>query len=349
MSDDFQLIVSGDDQDSLVKIPIKKKDFGDFVTNLLGQPETIDWSHSGTFDIRFDWLIHLHHLIDQRVTQQNHSSLVDFSAVIKYKKGPERRLNDIDSFLHFNEAKKVLTKSVKLTWTYLVSFPNKHAPEKQEISVQFSTDSTVNLMMGSARVTRRETEGRGDVYCSISYTERTWGDDIESMIEKEIDSIIEKTKWYRQVADFVLLMFFMGFFISGLVLPDYIDKTIQEQNIAAIFTGYIPEGGGIDSLKDSEKLDLIVRILDPSSKVHSVEIWFRIVSFLGGVALAALTMAIIMIEKPSFIVITSTDDERRQKIRKAKTKKIVARVISFSLAISAGVAGNYLYYYLSIQ
>ncbi|MBA4501697.1 hypothetical protein [Marinobacterium marinum] len=349
MSDDYQLVVSGDDQESLVQIPIKKKDFGDFVTNLLGQPETMEWSRNGTFDIRFDWLIHLHHLLDQRITQQNHSSLVDFSAVIKYEKGPERRLNNIDSFIHFNEAKKELTKSVKLTWTYLVSFPKKHAPEKQEISVQFSTDSTVRVMMGTARVTREETEGRGDVHCSISYTERTWGDDIESILEKEIDSIIEKPKWYRKVADFSLLMLFMGFFISGLVLPDYIEQTIQENNIAAIFAGSIPEGAGIESLQDSEKLNLIVKILDPNSKVHSVEVWFRIVSFLGGIALAALTMAIMMIEKPSFVVITSSDEERRQKIRKGKTKKIVARVVSFALAISAGVAGNYLYYYLSIQ
>ncbi|RDE25048.1 hypothetical protein DV711_05645 [Motiliproteus coralliicola] len=349
MPDDLQLLVSGDDRDSLVQIPIKKKDFGDFVTNLLGQPETIEWRRSGSFDIDFGWLVHIHHLLDQRVTQQNHSSLVDFSAVIKYEKGPERRLNDIDSFLHFNEAKKEITKSVKLTWTYLVSFPNKPAPEKQEVSIYISTNSVVKIRFGSTSNTREETEGRGDISCSIAYTERTWGDDIESLLKKETDSIIEKPKWYKSALDFSLFLLVMSFFISGIIVPDYIEQLIQEQNISQIFQGFIPESGNIESLKDSEKLDLIVKVLDPSSKLHAVEAWFRVVSFLAGIALSAMAMMLLMMEKPSFLVVTKSDEERREKLKRQKTKKFIMRSLSFIVAVSAGVAGNYLYYYLTVS
>lgn len=45
MSDDLSLVVSGnDDDETFVQVPIRKKDFGDFITNLLGQPEKIQES-----------------------------------------------------------------------------------------------------------------------------------------------------------------------------------------------------------------------------------------------------------------------------------------------------------------
>ncbi|MDM7480400.1 MAG: hypothetical protein P3W96_000020, partial [Halomonas sp.] len=82
-----------------VKVPIKKKDFGDFITNLLGQPETISDKKIGVFEAKYEWLVHLHHLIDQRINQQAKSNLVDFSAVFNYRDAPERKMGNRNIWL----------------------------------------------------------------------------------------------------------------------------------------------------------------------------------------------------------------------------------------------------------
>lgn len=163
MNDGLNVLVSGDNsEDQYVQVSIKNKDFGDFITNLLGQPENISGVTVGTFEATHEWLVHLHHLIDQRIKQQSPSALVDFSAKLKYDKGPDRRITTIEGFLHFSEARIVSTKSISITWTYLVSFPNKPAPEKQEISIQLVTDKAATISSDFSVVSRSITTIHGD-------------------------------------------------------------------------------------------------------------------------------------------------------------------------------------------
>jgi hypothetical protein len=349
MSEDLSIRVSNDNsQEQYFQVPIKRKDFGDFITNLLGQPETIVDRKIGAFEASYEWLVHLHHSINQRIRQQAHSDLVDFSAVFSYSDGPDRKITTIEGFLHFNESKLVKTKSVKITWTYLVNFPNKHTPEKQEITLRLITDRAEVVTVGNTSISRNSTSKNGVAAYSISHTERTWGDDIQSLIAKELESIFQKEKWYTKTLETTVVFLALGFFAAGLLVPDYLDQIIKERETAELFSSAISTGGAIESLSVDEKLNLALKLLDPVNQLHQVEAWYRVLSFVGGVFLAVFTVRSFDRKSPSFILVTNEDKKYKNECGEKATKSLVWKFMSFSGAVAAGVAANYLYYYLNL-
>ncbi|KFZ38423.1 hypothetical protein HR45_02965 [Shewanella mangrovi] len=349
MNNDLSLLVSGnDDGNSYVQVPIKKKDFGDFITNLLGQPEKIRDSKSGTYEINFEWLIHIHHLLDQRINQQNYAELVDFSAVFKFESGTERKITTIGGFLNFNEAKMVCTKSVEITWTYLVNFPNKAAPEKQEITLELITELAEVVTVGRSSVIRNAISGKGIISYVISHTERTWGDDIQGLLSNEIENVIDKEPWYLKLVFITSILLMMGFFAAGLLVPEYIEQLIREQQLTALYASFVPDGMTILDLDMNEKLNLALKLLDPNNNIQNVDVWFRIMSFIAGFALSIFTVIFFERNQKSFIVVTVNDRVRRDKYLAKKKSSFTLKLLSFIGAVFAGVAGNYLYYYINL-
>lgn len=347
MSDNLKLVLD-ENEEQMVQVPIKRKDFGDFITNLLGQPETIRDKKIGTYTANLEWLIHLHHLLDQRIKQQANSSLVDFSAFFNYVDAPERKLTSIDSFLAFNEVKIVKTKGVKLTWTYLISFPNKPTPEKQEISLTLQKDRTEIVHLGGSRVTRHTTSKNGLAAYSISHTERTWGDDIQTLIDKELDNLFEKDKWYEKAIGWFVIFLSLAFFVAGIIVPDLVEQLIIERDINEIYSSLLPDGSTLSNLSMDEKITLIAELLDPNNQLHRVNIWYRAVSFICGVFLAGFTVASFERVKESFIIVTAEDKKHQKLCRSKNNMSLVKKVFSFSIAVAAGVLGNYAYYLFTI-
>ncbi|MDI5833542.1 hypothetical protein [Shewanella xiamenensis] len=349
MNDDLSIVLSGrESQEQFVQVPIKKKDFGNFITSLLGQPETIVDRKVGRFEASHEWLVHLHHLLNQRIKQQALSDLVDFSAIFSYNDGPDRKVTTIEGFLHFNEAKLVVTKSVKITWTYLINFPNKPSPEKQEITLQLIADRAEVVTVGNSSIIRNTTSKNGMAMYSISHTERTWGDDIQSLISREIDSIFEKEKWYVKIITFTVLFVSLGFFAAGLIVPDYLEQIIKEHETATLFSNAISGSGEVEGLTIDEKLNLALKILDPANQLHQVGAWFRVLSFVGGIFIAVLTLILFDRKSPSFILVTNEDKKNKLNCTKKANKSLVFSLLSFMAAVAAGVAGNYVYYLLNI-
>ena len=55
---------------SRVTLPVSEEQLGDFITGLLGQPQSVEREVRFPFDIDQAWLVDLFQKIDQRVTQQ---------------------------------------------------------------------------------------------------------------------------------------------------------------------------------------------------------------------------------------------------------------------------------------
>lgn len=350
MSDNnFNVHISGADSDAqYVQVPIKKKDFGDFITNLLGQPETIVGTRRGEFEVTYEWLVHVHHLLDQRIKQQASCALVDFSARFDYSSGPNRKITTIDGFLSFNEAKIVFTKGVELTWTYLVNFPGKVVPEKQEISLKLMTDKAVSFTVGSSSLSQEVSNSTGVVRFVVSHTERTWGDDISSLLEREVETLFKPEKLVSKIVAYAINFLALGMLAVGIFVPDYIEHLIREKETARIFLSVVPVGGSVDGLSVDDKLNLVVKLLDPNNQLHMVAAWYRGASFLVGVGLAVVTKIIFSQSASSFILITNSDKERKLSCEKNQRYALVKSSLSYLLAIAAGVLGNYAYYYLNL-
>ncbi len=100
----------------------------------------------------------------------------------------KRTLKSIEAFEHFSETKKILSHSVRLTWTYLINFPNKDTPEKQEISF-YVADKAPSSSIPEDPVRRVVSmkDKVGVISYYINHTERTWGDDIETLLKQEVN------------------------------------------------------------------------------------------------------------------------------------------------------------------
>lgn len=344
MSNNNNIVISKENEtNETINIPIKRNDFGKFVSDLLGQPEIIVFNKTGPFTVEFSWLKHIHHLLNQRITQQSNCDLVDFSVRFDFSSGGSRKLTSVNTFLNFNEVKIVRTESVKIIWTYLISFPNKETPEKQEIELYL-----VNGDIPDEEDLIIKILGRSRAHLEIRHTERTWGDDLFTILEREINLIFEKKSSFKKSKKAIMLISSFIFILIGLLLPDYMQDIIREKELTDIYTSFIPNGLNIQDLDINNKINFIIKLLDPIDKIYQVPEIYRIISIIIGAIMSFFTIYFFSKSKKSFILITKKDTEDKKEYDKKAKKSTSINIISYFFAILAGILANYAYYYLTI-
>ena len=115
--------------------PFDGEQFKDFVTGLLGKPQTINKRITGNFEIHLADLQSLFELVNQRITQQNNGKLIQFTAKIFFTDRSSVQLGSYDELVTYNEVKPIISEAVRLTWDYLIQFSDKSHPEKQVIEL----------------------------------------------------------------------------------------------------------------------------------------------------------------------------------------------------------------------
>ncbi|MCD5970400.1 hypothetical protein [Pseudomonas quasicaspiana] len=346
---DINLILSDDDSDDqFIQVPIKKKDFGDFITSLLGQPETINGRKKGSFKIDHAWLVNLHHLIEQRIVLQAKSTLVDFTAVISYNDAPERTITTAKGFIHFQETRITTTKSIVLTWTYLVIFPGKPAPEKQEISVRFVATPSILVTGPEAAFNRIDAPSGGLAMFTVAHTERTWGDDISGLLIREVDECFKSDTFYDKHNAIITGVSAIVCAAAGLFLPSYLEEMIRYKEATNLFMTVLPNGASFSSLTTDAKLDLIITILQPGNQLHAVGTGYRVLSLFCSLAIAFAILTVFDPKKRSHILLTKKDIAEKESHDRKERFKITRALLSVLSAIALGVGGNYVYYILHL-
>ncbi len=155
----------------------------------------------GVFDVGFEEIENVFHLVATRVKDQNEGSLAHFSITVHYDNGTSITHHDVSQFRSYNPVESCHPFEVVLNFTYLISFPNKSSPEKQEIQVAMVADSD------AARNRRRHyTDGAFEY--EIHYTNRTWATDIGSLLKNHGERFIERTaklkRFFRRYNDIFL-------------------------------------------------------------------------------------------------------------------------------------------------
>ena len=125
-------------QRGYVTLPYSPTDFKDFIVSLLGKPQVLEGVFNGYYSFDKGDILNLHHLIEQRVLQ-NDSSLVAISIQIVFDDNSSIVLNDLESFRAYNELRPIIPVSIHLTWIYLIKFQTKNAPEKQVINISIGS------------------------------------------------------------------------------------------------------------------------------------------------------------------------------------------------------------------
>ncbi|WP_016984159.1 hypothetical protein [Pseudomonas crudilactis] len=348
-TDPYSIVISEPDDGNLLSLPVDREKLSSFISGLLGQPQSIEGEMHGIFNIDHEWLLHIHALLDQRI-RQNHSTLTAFKGSIFFKNGKKRTLETLDSFLHYSETKKMTSVAVRLTWTYLINFPDKSIPEKQEIT--FYAAATPPQAAGPMDPIRWLLSTRsepGVISYKIHHTERSWGDDIDTILGQQVELAMEKPNRFTSLLSTSLFFLTFVLFLAGAMLPEGMNTLIQERHIEAVFSTYSVQAQipTTDLASVGEKLDLALKALDPRNSANQVGFLYRVVSLLLTGLLAMWCFYLSGKGKPSYVVLSKETEKLRDKELSAVRRNYLLATFSFLASIAAGVIGNYVYLALS--
>ena len=311
-----------------VTLPCHPNDFKDFISNLLGKPQTIEKYFSrGTFTVTHDDILNTFHLVDQRISQQNEATLVQFTVKIIYHDDSSVTVNSLSDFIHFKEIRPIRSESVYLSWVYIVKFQKKNAPEKQQIELGFSTDHDSGEVLHEDGILidrGRRWYGPGHISFCISHTERTWGVDIESLLTGHIKTLLKPR---NKTSDFIIkhsgkIGFFVGasFFTSAIVGVLLTIKKFTNSYLSELSNISSNTLSSSDLL--SQKVDFLINIIAKGTWPRfSFSIFsFMIVSLVLSIFLS-IWVASKADNKPSSFVILSKSSEEFQKKSLEKRKR----------------------------
>lgn len=177
-----------------VVLPCEVKDFRKFVSGLLGKPQELRGEIEGLFQISHQEISTIYHLLEQRMSKQNDSTLVHFGVTVYYDDGQSVVHNSIPAFEAFHPVTPCVPTGVIVTATYLIKFRGHDAPEKQEIEVTIATNPEYRQ-----HEVHKWFDG-GLFEYRVVHTERTWATDISGLLRNHAQTILKpKTK----VAKFV--------------------------------------------------------------------------------------------------------------------------------------------------
>jgi hypothetical protein len=202
----------------------------------------MDWVR---FVINMNWLLNLDQIIDHRIAAQNAGQLIAFSARVFFDDGRITTLPDHDSFLAFRDLSQAISVGVDIKWTYLISFPGKDVPEKQEIRFYAFTDKDVQI----ERTTKRSRsfflsdEDREELYFSILFSDLTWGEDMNNHMS---NYILTNTRRRGGVSKFIAGLssaaLFPIMFTLGMFATLFVDQTGSRNAYSALIAKYNLDG-----------------------------------------------------------------------------------------------------------
>ena len=333
-----------DDSSSNLSLPVSKVELGRFLGGLLGQPQSLERSFDGYFDIDFKDTLNLHEVIDQRITGQNSAQLCYFRAVIYYSDKSMRTLPSLEEFRTHREMLKRTTVKVRLEWSYLINFPGKDLPEKQQISISFrKSDDDVGHELSSSKPSSDVVDFR------LDYTERSWDHDLEQIISNEIfklrrDDSVKKTS--EKIVDaFEIIILAIGIALTYFSYKHFMRRYNEE---VGLYLDKFEKTAGVDVV--NVKLTEIMKyLIDPDLSQPSI----FLVSFFG-IFLTGLLMAVFSsvstMRFVTFLTFTEEDEKYRRKLLKAEENQVGVTIIKATATILIGVLSSllasFLYDYL---
>ena len=326
-----------------VVLPCSEAEFGDFVSSLLGKPQTISRFVSGVFEISRDDLINIHHLIDQRIHQQNEGVLIQFVSVIMYGDGSSVQLNDINDFISYNEVSPRHTVAIQLSWIYLVQFRDRKHPEKQEIELAFYTSKRHRNIRELQPYPFDEVRGPGRFELTIRHTARSWGVDFESLLTKHIQGLRIRTddfeSWIARHCGLIgfwsALLFFVGSTIGAYFVADAFGSKQKATSLKSI-----REIGDTD-----EKIQFLLESMLAGywPKFILGLIIFFIVAFIISTAVGIIVSVYADNHRMSFLLITKEDNALHKSLSQSQQYGLAKFVLALGLSVCVGVAANMIF------
>lgn len=330
-------------------IPIKNEQLKDFITGLLGEPEEIEREIEGDFVITLNNLNDIFHLINERITIQNQGRLVSFGATIYLTNGKSVTFKSIESLNNYHELENSKSTNFLLTFNYLVQFSNRTIPEKQTISIGYiyktaRSDSKTPLIFSPIDSILIIKKG---IKFSIKYTERSWAVDIDSLLEKHINSIklqLSSTDiFFNKLVNIILPLVSIGVFGFVMYLTSQLVNYFSRDIYALL--------SDIKSYTNSDTFNAIIYKLDKLAdfflllQYNFYPIMYLIgffVSFFTSLTFYILSLNILITKNRTFIALTKRAIEEKKEYDKKEKNKPYLKIGYLISTIIVGILINYL-------
>jgi hypothetical protein len=327
-----------------ITFPISDEQFKKFIVGLLGKPQTISKRIKGNFEIHLRDIQNFHDLINQRIEQQNEGRLIQFRTKIYYSDNSSVEVGSYDELITYNQVKPVISLAVNLYWSYLIQFADKPVPEKQEIVLSIkSTSNELTILMSDDPILISD---EGEFVITIQHTARTWGDDIESLLTNQINSIILKENIFkyfiRKKSDIIGiaigLILIMGSLITGFVFTNnFYQSEIQR---VANFNLQNPD--------INKRINFLTEYVASGyvTKFDLKVLIFFLFSIILSVSLGLWVKSLADTKTPSFLILTRESVKNAENIKEKLKRKWRWFVFSVFISVIAGVAANYIFKFL---
>ncbi|MEN3758289.1 hypothetical protein ABDZ57_15860 [Aeromonas veronii] len=338
--------------DVVISFPVPKSSLGDFVTSLLGQKQSLERTYSINFEINHAWLVNLHEIIDQRVHQQARAQLANFTAVVYFEGGTKRTISTIDAFKGYFETKLLVSVGVKITWSYLVEFPNKPYPESQQISLTaFTKVKKTTNSKDTVESLFEDFVSSRNAYLNIQidHTERTWGDDIEGIITNCIDDIEVKISAKERIVRYSRPLLALIITFLMILYPLYSNQTINGDVAEQLIEAYQPlaDSKNVKIELINKKVDLIFNGVANFEKNKNTSEFKLIICIFLLPIVSAFFLGLTKQTTQSFILLTKKTEDLKKRADEKNNKKVTIVALAYLASIIAGILANYGYKWVS--
>lgn len=335
-----------------IVLPVEREHFAQFVSGILGKPQSRDRIFRGQFLLSYDDVINTYRLLEQRIHQQNEAVLIQFVVSINYSDDSSVRLNSLQEFESYTEIEPLRCVGATLSWIYLVKFPQKEAAEKQQVDLSFQVDPHFDLDDGtfppraSYRFFASGLYSRG-VHLSVKFTERTWGNDIYSLLNGHVGKFIHRPKgsrgWLSKHSGSIGVTVFLAIVMGGIIGAYFSSTNFVVENRSIYAKSFSSNIDSSDIL--SVKIDYLANILlgGTWAQFFAVLLAFGVATLVIAAFLGIWVAASADNEPENFILLS----EKSKNYKEAYDKKIkrdwAMFYVSIFVSILIGVFSNIIF------
>lgn len=334
-----------DNRKGYLALPFDDEQFKEFLVGLLGKPQKIQRIIRGTFEIHLSEIQNFHHLIEQRINQQNEGKLLQFRATIVFNDSSSVELNSFSELETYNEIRPIISTAVELSWDYLILFQDKKTPEKQTITINIHTDQEYVddddmpmyvSMSNSAGLFRIE----------IYHTARTWAADMEAMLMNHINSLLTKPdklrKFIKKSDGTISLLTAVVFFLLAVAGSFWGTNSFISTQSSTI-------GTAINTHPDiADKINILAsQIINGTISQHYFKVLvFLVFSLFLSIISAAWVSSNIVSPSHSFILLTKKALDNKNEVLTRDDKKWKGFIFSSIMSIVTGLISSYIFIWL---
>lgn len=347
-----------DVKDGRMSLPYTPEQFARFLKGLLGRPQEISRIIEGLFEVEQANISDLHHLLGQRIAQQNQGSLIGFQARLVFDDRSSATLRSLDELLSYNETRPVISDALHITWDYLLKFEDKADPERQRIEFSIQASGTGNPVIAdspSGQAQKVVANGSEDDHSvgpyfsyTISHTARTWATDMDTLLANYIHGhLLPQSRLQRKLRKHrkVIGMFFGGTFLMLGMVGLFMAQIEHARPDMPLFNEFLSSLSG--STESEARLSYLVHIEEMRINYRPRRMWLFPLCILTLSAIASFLRVGIAklanLRESSFILFTMATKRKRDGAAKSLRRRQFAFWLSIVASLASGVAANWFY------